>query len=251
MGRLDGKVAIITGGARGQGAAEGILFAQEGAKVVLGDILDEEGARVEAQIQEAGGDARYVRLDVTQEADWVRAIELAESSYGKLDVLVNNAAIFMPNGIEDTTEEQWDRLMAINAKGVFLGTKHSIPAMRRAGGGSIVNISSIAGMVGNPRSGVAYSASKGAVRLFTKATAIQHAKDNIRCNSVHPGPIDTPMTEESRRDPAQQAQRLARVPMGRSAAPEEVAYGVLFLASDESSYMTGSEMVIDGGVTAQ
>ena len=251
MGRLDGKVAIITGGARGQGAAEGILFAQEGAKVVLGDILDEEGARVEAQIQEAGGDARYVRLDVTQEADWVRGIELAESSYGKLDVLVNNAAIFMPNGIEDTTEEQWDRLMAINAKGVFLGTKHSIPAMRRAGGGSIVNISSIAGMVGNPRSGVAYSASKGAVRLFTKATAIQHAKDNIRCNSVHPGPIDTPMTEESRRDPAQQAQRLARVPMGRSAAPEEVAYGVLFLASDESSYMTGSEMVIDGGVTAQ
>ena len=251
MGRLDGKVAIITGGARGQGASEGILFAQEGAKVVLGDILDEEGARVEAQIQEAGGDARYVRLDVTQEADWVRGIELAESSYGKLDVLVNNAAIFMPNGIEDTTEEQWDRLMAINAKGVFLGTKHSIPAMRRAGGGSIVNISSIAGMVGNPRSGVAYSASKGAVRLFTKATAIQHAKDNIRCNSVHPGPIDTPMTEESRRDPAQQAQRLARVPMGRSAAPEEVAYGVLFLASDESSYMTGSEMVIDGGVTAQ
>ena len=251
MGRLDGKVAIITGGARGQGASEGILFAQEGAKVVLGDILDEEGARVEAQIQEAGGDAKYVRLDVTQEADWERAVELAESSYGKLDVLVNNAAIFMPNGIEDTTEEQWDRLMAINAKGVFLGTKHSIPAMRRAGGGSIVNISSIAGMVGNPRSGVAYSASKGAVRLFTKATAIQHAKDNIRCNSVHPGPVDTPMTEESRRDPTQQAQRLVRVPMGRSAAPEEVAYGVLFLASDESSYMTGSEMVIDGGVTAQ
>ena len=251
MGRLDGKVAIITGGARGQGASEGILFAQEGAKVVLGDILDEEGARVEAQIQEAGGDATYLHLDVTQEADWERAVDLAESSYGKLDVLVNNAAIFMPNGIEDTTEEQWDRLMAINAKGVFLGTKHSIPAMRRAGGGSIINISSIAGMVGNPRSGVAYSASKGAVRLFTKATAIQHAKDNIRCNSVHPGPIDTPMTEESRRDPAQQAQRLARVPMGRSAAPEEVAYGVLFLASDESSYMTGSEMVIDGGVIAQ
>ena len=251
MGRLDGKVAIITGGARGQGASEGILFAQEGAKVVLGDILDEEGASVEAQIREAGGDARYVRLDVTLAADWERAVELAESEYGKLDVLVNNAAIFMPNGIEDTTEEQWDRLMAINAKGVFLGTKHSIPAMRRAGGGSIINISSIAGMVGNPRSGVAYSASKGAVRLFTKATAIQHAKDNIRCNSVHPGPIDTPMTEESRRDPAQQAQRLARVPMGRSAAPEEVAYGVLFLASDESSYMTGSEMVIDGGVTAQ
>ena len=251
MGRLDGKVAIITGGARGQGASEGILFAQEGAKVVLGDILDEEGASVEAQIREAGGDARYVRLDVTLAADWERAVELAESAYGKLDVLVNNAAIFMPNGIEDTTEEQWDRLMAINAKGVFLGTKHSIPAMRRAGGGSIINISSIAGMVGNPRSGVAYSASKGAVRLFTKATAIQHAKDNIRCNSVHPGPIDTPMTEESRRDPAQQAQRLARVPMGRSAAPEEVAYGVLFLASDESSYMTGSEMVIDGGVTAQ
>ena len=251
MGRLDGKVAIITGGARGQGASEGILFAQEGAKVVLADILDAEGASVEAQIREEGGDATYTRLDVTQEAEWVRAIELAESSYGKLDVLVNNAAIWVPSGVEDTTEEEWDRMMAINAKGVFLGTKHSIPAMRRAGGGSIINISSIAGMVGNPRSGVAYAASKGAVRLFTKATAIQHAKDNIRCNSVHPGPIDTPMTEASRNDPAQHAQRLARVPMGRSAGPEEVAYGVLFLASDESSYMTGSEMVIDGGVTAQ
>ena len=251
MGRLEDKVAIITGAATGIGRATAQLFASEGAKVAAVDRNVSDGEKTVSAIKEAGGEAIFIDTDVSKAKEVKSMVEQAISAYGKLDVLVNNAAIWVPSGVEDTTEEEWDRIMAINAKGVFLGTKHSIPAMRRAGAGSIINISSIAGIVGNPRSGVAYAASKGAVRLFTKATAIQHAKDNIRCNSVHPGPIDTPMTESSRRDPAQHAQRLARVPMGRSAGPEEVAYGVLFLASDESSYMTGSEMVIDGGVTAQ
>ena len=251
MGRLDGKVAIITGGARGQGAAEARLFAQEGARVVFGDILDDQGKALEVEIREAGGEATYVHLDVTVSEDWRKAVELAEGTYGNLNILVNNAAILIRKGVEETTVEEWDRVMDVNAKGVFLGTKQAIPSMRRAGGGSIVNISSIAGLVGNARGGIAYTASKGAVRLFTKATAIQHAKELIRCNSVHPGPIDTPMTLDARNDPEEQEERLRRVPLGRSAAPEEVAYGVLYLASDESSFMTGSELVIDGGVTAQ
>lgn len=251
MGRLDGKVALISGGARGQGAAEARLFVREGAQVVFGDILDELGKQVEAQIRELGGEASYVHLDVTQEEDWRRAVELAESKYNKLNVLVNNAGITIgTRSIEDTTEADWDRIMAINAKGVFLGTKHAIPAMRRAGGGSIINISSTAGLVAIGRS-AAYNATKGAVRLLTKATAIQHSKDNIRCNSVHPGPVNTPFLQELLDDPVRLEQRLRRVPLGRLATPEDVGYGVLYLASDESSYVTGSELVIDGGSTAE
>ena len=249
--RIEGKVALISGGARGQGAAEAKLFAQEGAKVVFGDILDDQGKQVEAEINEAGGEALYVHLDVTQEADWESAVETAVSRYGKLDILVNNAGITIRKNVEDTTEEDWDRIMAINAKGVFLGTKQAIPAMRQSGGGSIVNISSIAGLVATPGSGIAYTASKGAVRLFTKATAIQYAKEHIRCNSVHPGGVDTPMTRQLRTAPVSREERLRFVPMGRSAAPEEIAYGVLYLASDEASFVTGSELVIDGGTTAQ
>ena len=188
---------------------------------------------------------------MTREADWREAVETAVHSYGKLDVLVNNAGIVLRTGIEDTSEEDWDRLMAVNAKGVFLGTKHAIPAMRRAGGGSIVNISSTAGLVGSPYGSAAYTASKGAVRLFTKVTAVQHAKDNIRCNSVHPGPIDTPMLQESLADPARQEDLLQRTPLGRIGTPDDIAYGVLYLASEEASFVTGSELVIDGGRTAQ
>jgi 3alpha(or 20beta)-hydroxysteroid dehydrogenase len=176
---------------------------------------------------------------------------VAERQYGKLNVLVNNAGITMRMSIEETTEEDWDVIMAVNVKGVFLGTKSAIPAMRRAGGGSIINISSAAGLVGSLTTGAAYTAAKGAVRLFTKATAIQHVKDNIRCNSVHPGPISTEMIRGLVADEAAWDQRLARLPMGRAGEPEEVAYAVLFLASDQSSYMTGSELVIDGGTTAQ
>jgi NAD(P)-dependent dehydrogenase (short-subunit alcohol dehydrogenase family) len=251
MGRLDGKVALISGGARGQGATEAKLFVREGAKVVFGDILDEEGRKVEAEIHAMGGEAAYVHLDVTREADWRAAVETAVNRYGKLTVLVNNAGIIIRKGIEDTTVEDWDRTMAINVKGVFLGTKYAIPAMRRAGGGSIINISSVAGLVGSTYGSASYIASKGAVRLFTKATAIQHAKDNIRCNSIHPGPIDTPMIQETLEDEAFLQERLRRIPLGRIGRVEDVAYGVLYLASDESSYVTGSELVIDGGATAQ
>ena len=251
MGRLDGKVVLISGGARGQGATEARMMAREGARVVLGDLLDDDGQKVEAEILEAGNEAIYVHLDVTKESDWRSAVREAISRYGKLDVLVNNAGILIRKGVEDTTEEEWDRIMAINAKGVFLGTKCAIPAMRQAGGGSIINISSTAGLTGGTGGSSAYTATKGAVRLFTKATAIQYAKENIRCNSVHPGIIDTPMVTETLADPDRLRERMERLPLGRVGTTEDVAYGVLYLASDESSFVTGSELVIDGGTTAE
>ena len=249
--RLEGKVAIISGGARSMGTAEAKLFAREGAKVVFGDVLDDQGKQVEAEIHEVGGEALYIHLDVTSEADWVSAVEPAVSRYGKLDILVNNAGITIRKTIEDTTKEDWDRIMAINAKGVFLGTKQAIPAMRQSGGGSIVNISSTAGLVGGPYSGASYSATKGAVRLFTKSTAIQYAKEGIRCNSVHPGLLETPMTEDILLDAAHREERTQRIPLGKTGTAEDIAYGVLYLASDEASFITGSELVIDGGATTQ
>ena len=251
MGRLAGKVALISGGARGQGAAETQLFVREGAAVVFGDVLDDEGKKVETAIRASGGQATYVHLNVTQELDWRAAVATAVQTYGKLDVLVNNAGILLRAKIEDTSEADWDRIMAVNVKGVFLGTKCAIPAMRQAGGGSIVNISSTAGLVGSPGETAAYTATKGAVRLFTKATAIQHANDHIRCNSVHPGPIATDMIKDMLDNRAAWEQRLRRLPMGRVGTAGEVAYGVLYLASDEASYVTGSELVIDGGTTAE
>ncbi len=251
MARLEGKVALISGGARGQGAVEARLFTQEGANVVFGDVLDEEGLKVEAEIRELGGEASYLHLDVTREEHWAAAVETAVVRYGRLDILVNNAGITIRKSIEDTTEEDWDRIMAINAKGVFLGTKQAIPVMRRAGGGSIVNISSTAGLVGSLTTGASYASTKGAVRLFTKATAIQHAKDGIRCNSVHPGLLETPMTQDILADPTNREQRIQRIPLGRVGTAEDIAHGVLYLASDESSFVTGAELVIDGGMTAQ
>ncbi len=248
MGKLDGKVAIISGGARGQGAAEARLFAEEGAKVVIGDILDEQGQQVEAEINELGGDALYLHLDVTSEADWESTVAAAVSRYGKLDILVNNAAIVIQkSAIEDRTADEWDRIFEVNAKGVFLGTKHAIPEMRKAGGGSIVNISSVAGIAQSHHQEPAYAASKGAVRIFSKVTASQHAADGIRCNSVHPGPIDTDMIQAAMSDPDRLEARLTRVPMRRLGTADEIAKGVLYLASDDSSYVTGSELVIDGG----
>ena len=248
MGKLDGKVALISGGARGQGAAEARLFAEEGAKVVIGDILDEQGQQVEAEINELGGDALYLHLDVTSEADWESAVAAAVSRYGKLDILVNNAAIVIQkSAIEDRTADEWDRIFEVNAKGVFLGTKHAIPEMRKAGGGSIVNISSVAGIAQSQHQEPAYAASKGAVRIFSKVTASQHAADGIRCNSVHPGPIDTDMIQAAMSDPSRLEARLERVPLRRLGTADEIAKGVLYLASDDSSYVTGSELVIDGG----
>ena len=249
--RLEGKVAFISGGAQGMGAAEARLFAAEGAMVAIGDVLEEEGRRVAAQIGEAGGKAIFLALDVTSESQWQDAIAATVAEFGKLDILVNNAGIGGHGTVENTTVADWDRVMDINAKGVFLGTKSAIPELRRAGGGSIINISSQLGLVGVDNSSPQYQASKGAVRLLTKSTAIQYAGEGIRANSVHPGPIVTPMTEAGRADPERNELTLSRIPLGRYGEPGDVAYGVLFLASDESSFMTGSELVIDGGWTAQ
>ena len=248
--RLENKVALISGGARGMGAEEAKLFAREGAKVVMGDILEAEGRQTEAEINESGGECLFVRLDVTDEANWEHVVAATVTRFGKLDVLVNNAGIFRSNPVEETTSEEWDQVLDINAKGVFLGTKHAIPEMRKAGGGSIINISSVAGLVGNPFSS-AYDASKGAVRLLTKSTAIQYAKDGIRANSVHPGVIETPMTQDVINDPGFREFRLTTNPIPRLGQPIDIAYGVLYLASDEASFVTGSELVIDGGWTAQ
>ncbi len=248
MGRLEGKVALISGGSKNQGAAEAKLFTAEGAKVVFGDIADEEGRAVEAEIKAAGGEADYMHLDVTSAADWQAAVAHACERFGKLDILINNAAILVPRvPVEERTEEEWDRVMAVNAKGVFLGTKTAISAMRNAGGGSIVNISSIAGIGQALTQEPAYAASKGAIRVFSKVVATQHAKDKIRCNSVHPGPVDTAMFRAAFPTPEALDERLSRVPMKRAGSIDEVVQGVLFLASDESSYITGTELVIDGG----
>ena len=248
--RLENKVALISGGARGMGAVEARLFAENGARVVIGDILEDEGRRTEAEINEAGGECVFVRLDVTSEESWQDAVAAAVGRFGKLDILVNNAGIYRTHNVLETSGEEWDQVMDINAKGVFLGTKAAIPAMRQNGGGSIVNISSVAGLIGNFMSS-AYTASKGAVRLFTKSTAIQYAGDGIRANSVHPGTIETDMTAPVLADADYRQDRINRTPLGRLGTAADVAYGVLFLASDEASFMTGSELVIDGGRTAE
>ena len=248
--RLENKVALISGGARGMGAVEAKLFAGEGAKVVIGDVLEDDGRRTEAEINESGGECVFVRLDVTIEESWQAAVRLAVERFGKLDILVNNAGIYRTHNVVETSEEEWDQVMDINAKGVFLGTKTAIPAMRDNGSGSIVNISSVAGLVGNLMSS-AYTASKGAVRLLTKSTAIQYGRDGIRCNSVHPGTIVTQMTAGLLADESYREDRINRTPIGRLGTADDVAYGVLFLASDEASFMTGSELVIDGGRTAE
>ena len=248
--RLESKVAFISGGARGMGAVEARLFAREGAKVAIGDVLD-DGQSVEKEINDAGGECLFVHLDVTSEQEWQAAIDATVARFGRLDILVNNAGISQWGLVHETSEADWDRVMDINAKGVFLGSKSAIPAMIDSGGGSIINISSQLGIVGTEMSSPQYQSSKGAVRLLTKVTAMQYANLGIRCNSVHPGPINTPMTERSRDDPGAYAEMLSRIPLGRYGEPEEIANGVLYLASDESGYVTGSELVLDGGWTAQ
>ncbi len=248
--RLQGKVAMITGGANGMGEAEVRLFAQEGAKVVIADILETEGQQVEASITASGGAALFIRLDVTQEEDWQEAVTTAVSQFGKLDILVNNAGISGSYTSDLMDTKAWDRIMGINARGVFLGLKYAIPAIQQAGGGSIVNISSISGFVGQGYIHMAYNASKGAVRIMSKSAAVQVAKDGIRVNSVHPGVMPPMRTSKGTADPATRARMLAQVPMGREGRREEVAYAVLFLASDEASYITGTELVVDGGFLA-
>ena len=254
--RLEGKVALISGGARGMGAAEAKLFSREGAKVVIADVLEDAGRQTEAEINETGGDAIFVRLDVTSADDWDAAVARAVEQFGKLDVIVNNAGVSSRVSIEDTTVEEWDRVMDINAKGVFLGTKAAIAQMKaQGGGGSVINISSISGNIGQENVAAAYNSSKGAVRIFSKSAAVQYAPDGIRVNTIHPGPIQTPMTRAGWEgaDTFGDSDYVPNdtAPLGRYGKPEEVAYGALYLASDESSYVTGAELVIDGGYMAQ
>jgi NAD(P)-dependent dehydrogenase (short-subunit alcohol dehydrogenase family) len=249
VGRLDGKVALISGGARGLGASEAEAFAREGASVVIGDILDDLGATVVDRIEATGGRAAYVHLDVTDERQWNDAVALTEKRFGKLDVLVNSAGVNQkPATTDELSLEEWNRVIAVNLTGTFLGAKAAIPAMKRAGGGSIINTSSVVGLVASRSS--AYGASKGGVRLLSKSIAKQHAKDKIRCNSFHPGMTATPFLNDYYPTAEALATQAQAVPLGRVATPEEMAMGVVYLASDESAFMTGSEFVIDGGSTA-
>lgn len=245
--RLQGKVAIISGGASGMGAATARIFAREGAKVVVGDLLQDEGKRVASAIGEA---ARFEPLDVTKEESWRAIVERTLGHFGRLDILVNNAGI-SGSGYQDLMDTPaWETVIAINATGVFLGMKHAVPAMRTSGGGSIVNFSSISGVVGQDGIHMAYNASKGAVRTMTKSGAVQWGRERIRVNSVHPG-IMPPMRSSGRTaDPAFRAELLRNVPLGRAGDVDEVANAVLFLASDEASYITGVELYVDGGFLA-
>ena len=249
--RLEDKVALITGAASGMGAAMARIFAREGAKVVVADLLEEEGREVVADITKANGAAIFRRLDVASEAEWKAAIDTTLAEFKKLDILVNDAGL-SGSAVDDLFDTAaWDRLMAVNARGVFLGMKFAIPVMKAAGGGSIVNISSISGITGQHGIHVGYNASKGAVRTLTKAAAVQHGADNIRVNSVHPG-LMPPMRSSGRTaNPEVRAQMLRQVPLGRAGRVEEVANAVLFLASDEASYITGAELWVDGGSLAR
>lgn len=257
MGQVSGKVALVTGAASGIGRATALTLGREGAAVMVTDLNQAGAEAVAAEIGAAGGKAQAMGQDTTDEDRWQAVITATEAAFGKLDVLVNNAGIAIAGPIETYSLADWRKQQAVNVDGVFLGVKHAIPAMRRAGGGSIINISSIAGLRGN-RSGLgAYSATKGAVRLFTKTAALEVAKDKIRVNSVHPGIIETPIWdailpggEAGRNAGDLNVRARASVPTGVLGQPQDIANGILFLASDQSSYMTGSELVIDAGVTA-
>ena len=247
---LNGRVALVTGAARGIGASAARELADAGASIVLTDVLDAEGKALADELRGAGRQATYLHLDVADEKQWRDVVDAAVTLYGRLDILVNNAGIAAMSDVEAETLEGWNRLIAINQTRVWLGMKAVIPSMRAVGGGSIVNLSSIFGAVGGFGGSIAYHASKGAVRLMTKNAALHCAKEGIRVNSVHPGFIDTPLIEQVKGTPAEQA-ILANTPMGRLGRPDEIGAVIAFLASDAASYMTGSEVYVDGGWTAQ
>ena len=254
MDRVKGKVALVTGSASGIGRATAILFAEEGAQVIVSDINVAGGREVARGIKSEGGKAIFIKLDVTIERDWKNAIEKIVANYGRLDILVNNAGTMILKAIEDMTVDEWRFQMGVNVEGVFLGTKYAIGAMKKSGGGSIINISSTAGMVGTVTDGSAYCASKGAVRLLTKAAALEFSKAgsdyNIRVNSVHPGGIKTPLTMSLLTDEGVRKAAETSYPIGHMGEPIDIANAVLYLASDESKFATGSELVVDGGCTA-
>jgi cyclopentanol dehydrogenase len=246
--RLNGKVALITGAAGGQGSVEAKLFVNHGAKVAITDISEQAIQKLAAELQESGGEVLPLVHDVSSEADWIRVMEQINERFGALHILINNAGILSRSGIDDTDLETWEKIQSVNSRSVFLGIKHAVPLLRKSGGGSIINISSIWGLVGSGGS-AAYHASKGAIRLLTKTAAVEYAKDQIRVNSIHPGVIVTPMVETNSNEGIRLLKQ--KTPWPRLGKPEDVAYGALYLASDESSFVTGTELVIDGGYTAQ
>jgi NAD(P)-dependent dehydrogenase (short-subunit alcohol dehydrogenase family) len=248
--RLAGKVAIVTGAAWGMGAATARRFAREGATVVIADILENEGRKVVQDIVAANGKAEFIKLEVTDEANWKAVVDATVAKYGKLDILVNNAGISGSAFTDTMDTAAWDQLMAVNGRGTFLGIKFAVPVMKKAGGGSIVNLSSMSGLVGQNRIHVGYNASKGAVRTLTKAAAVQCGPDNIRVNSIHPGLMPPMRTSGATADPVFRKKLLESVPLGRTGEADEVANAILFLASDEASYITGAELYVDGGFLA-
>jgi NAD(P)-dependent dehydrogenase (short-subunit alcohol dehydrogenase family) len=248
--RLQNKVALITGAAVGIGAEIAKRFAAEGARVVIGDVNAVEARTTSESIRRSGGSARSVLLDVTKEESWKEALDGIRIAEGRLDVLVNNAGITKRIPITEMPLEDFERIMAVNVRGVFLGIKHALPFMKQHGGGSIVNISSICGLVGHKLTNETYTTSKGAVTLLTKSVAVRHARDNIRCNSIHPGTVDTPMVQALFTDPEKKRERLDEVPLGRLATAQDVANAALFLASDEAGFITGAALPVDGGLTA-
>ncbi|WP_422658757.1 SDR family NAD(P)-dependent oxidoreductase [Paenibacillus sp. EC2-1] len=250
MGRLDNKVAIVTGAAGGMGKADALLFAKEGAKVVITDLQDDKLNDVAKEIEALGSEALAIKHNVASEEDWIRVADEAVAKFGKIDILVNNAGISSSTPFMEQTVESFEKVMKINVTSIFLGQKYVIPHMINAGGGSIINISSIAGLTGGSGAGP-YTASKGAVRMLTKATAVDFAKHNIRANSIHPGFIETPMTVEMFKDEKMSAWFKSMTPLPRLGKAEDIARAVLFLASDESDYITGVELPVDGGYTAK
>lgn len=252
MSRLDGRVALITGAASGIGRIAATLFAQEGARVVLADVADEAGEAVAQEIEASGGSAAYVHADVSSAADAEAMVAFAVKRYGSLDVLYNNAGIFhaRDNSVTDTPEDIWDRVIDINLKGVFLGCCYGVPAMLESGGGSIINVASFVALMGAATPQIAYTASKGGVLSMTREIAVEFARKGIRANSLCPGPIETPLLADLIADPDRRARRLVHIPIGRFGQAEEIARAALFLASDESSLMTGAALVVDGGITA-